>query len=76
MADLIIMIDIDREIVEHRVIIRYIKQQLGIERINYDVDISFLDTMLGYVNKYYETRDEIFSDLNKYRNKLIIKRTI
>lgn len=76
MADLIIMIDLERDIVEHRVITRYIKQQRGIEKINYKVDSEFLDMMLGYVNKYYETREEIFEMLNKYKDKLIIKRTI
>ena len=76
MADLIIMIDIDREIVEHRVITRYIKQQLGIEKIDYIVDNDFLEMMLGYVDKYYETREDIFKILNKYKDKLIIKRTI
>lgn len=76
MADLIIMIDIDREIVEHRVITRYIKQQLGIEKINYKVDKDFLEMMLSYVDKYYETREDIFKILNKYKDKLIIKRTI
>ena len=76
MADLIIMIDIDRNIVEHRVITRYIKQQLNIEKINYKVDSDFLDMLLGYVNKYYETREDIFKILNKYKDKLIIKRTI
>ena len=76
MADLIIMIDIDRNIVEHRVITRYIKQQLNIEKINYKVDSDFLDMLLGYVNKYYETREDIFKMLDNYKNKLIIKRTI
>jgi len=76
MADLIIIIDLDREIVEHRVITRYIKQQRGIEKINYEVNSKFLDMMLGYVNKYYETREDIFKMLKKYNNKLIIKRTI
>ena len=51
MADLIIMIDIDREIVEHRVITRYIKQQLGIEKINYKVDKDFLEMMLIKIMK-------------------------
>ncbi len=76
MADLIIMIDLDRDIVEHRVMTRYIKQQRGIEKINYKVDSEFLEMMLGYVNKYYETREDILEMLNKYKNKLIIKRTI
>ena len=76
MADLIIFIDIDRKTVEHRIITRYIKQQLGIEKVNYKVDLDFLDKMLGYVNKYYETREDILKMLNKYKNKLIIKRTI
>ncbi len=76
MADLIIMIDLDRDIVEHRVMTRYIKQRRGIEKINYKVDSEFLEMMLGYVNKYYETREDILEMLNKYKNKLIIKRTI
>ncbi len=76
MADLIILIDIDEEIVRHRVITRYMKQQLKIEKINYEVDDKFLDMMLGYVDKYYATREEILSDLAAYKDKLIIKRTI
>ena len=76
MADLIIMIDLNREVVEHRVITRYIKQRLGIEKIDYQVDRAFLDKMLGYVDKYYRERDDIFKMLDKYKNKLIIKRTI
>ena len=77
MADLIIMIDLDREVVEHRVKTRYIKQQLGIEKIMYEVDKDFLDMMLGYVDKYYNTREDILKMLNtKYKDKLIIKRTI
>ena len=74
MADQIIMIDLDREVVEHRIITRYIKQQRGIEKINYEVDSNFLEMMLGYVNKYYETRDDIFKMLEKYKDKLIIKK--
>ena len=76
MADKIIMIDIDRDIVEHRVKTRYIKQQLGIEKINYKVDKDFLEMMLGYVDKYYNTRNDILKMLDKYKDKLIIKRTI
>ena len=76
MADQIIMIDLDRDIVEHRVITRYIKQQRGIEKINYEVDSKFLDMMLGYVDKYYSTREDILKMLSKYNDKLIIKRTI
>lgn len=76
MADLIIMIDLDRDIVEHRVMTRYIKQQRGIEKINYKVDKDFLEMMLGYVDKYYKTRKDIFEMLDKYKDKLIIKRTI
>lgn len=75
MADLIIMIDIERDIVEHRIVTRYIKQQLGIEKINYPVDKEFLELMLGYVDKYYSTRENILNMLKKYENKLIIKRT-
>ncbi len=76
MADLIIMIDLDRDIVEHRVMTRYIKQQRGIEKINYKVNKDFLEMMLGYVDKYYKTRKDIFEMLDKYKDKLIIKRTI
>lgn len=76
MADKIIMIDIDREIVEQRVKTRYIKQKLGIEKIDYEVDSKFLEMMLGYVDKYYKTREDIFKMLNKYADKLQIKRTI
>ena len=76
MADQIIMIDLDRDVVEHRVITRYIKQQRGIEKINYKVDLDFLDMMLGYVDKYYNTREDILKMLSKYKDKLIIKRTI
>lgn len=76
MADLIIMIDLDRDIVEHRVMTRYIKQQRGIEKINYKVDKDFLEMMLGYVDKYYKTREDLFKMLDKYKDKLIIKRTI
>ena len=76
MADLIILIDIDKDTVRHRVTVRYIKQQLGIEKINYKVNQEFLDMLLGYVEKYYNTRDETLKMLDKYKNKLIIKRTI
>ena len=76
MADQIIMIDLDRDVVEHRVITRYIKQQRGIEKINYKVDLNFLNMMLGYVDKYYNTREDILKMLSKYNDKLIIKRTI
>lgn len=70
-ADIIYFIDIPKYIRYYRIIKRFIKQKLGIEKVNYKVDIKLLKDMFKWTNEYEKNKEDIINKLNK-SNKLVI----
>lgn len=72
-ADIIYFIDIPKYIRYYRIIKRFIKQKIGIEKINYKVDIKLLKDMFKWTKEYEKNKDNIIIELNKTNNLIILK---
>lgn len=70
MAEKIIYLDIPKNIRNKRIIARYIKQKIGIEKSNYKPSLKMLKMMYKWSNEFEKNRDEFENKLNKYVNKL------
>lgn len=70
-ADIIYFIDIPKYIRYYRIIKRYIKQKIGIEKINYKVDIKLLKDMFKWTKDYENNKNNIINELDK-TNKLVL----
>lgn len=75
LSDEIIYLDIPKYKRNIRILIRFIKQKLKIENVNYKPDFEMLKNMYKWSNKDEERKEELQEKLNKYKNKLkIIKK--
>lgn len=72
MSDKIIYLDVPKYKRNIRIFIRFIKQNLKIEKANYKPDFIMLKNMYKWSNQDEEKREEIKKMLNKYKNKLEI----
>lgn len=72
LADKIIYLDVSKYKRNVRIFIRFIKQNLKIEKSNYKPDFIMLKNMYKWSNQDEEKREEIKKMLNKYKNKLEI----
>lgn len=72
LADKVIYIDIPLRIRRRRIILRYIKQKLGIERCNYIPNIKMLKNMFKWTNDYEKQKNKFERYLRKYKGKLEI----
>ena len=70
MAEKIIYLNIPKKIRNKRIIARYIKQKIGIEKSNYKPNIEMLKMMFKWSNEFEKNRDEFENKLNKYVDKL------
>ena len=72
-ADIIIFLDTNLSTRRFRIIKRYIKQKMGIEKSNYKPTFKILQTLYKY-NTEFDTKSkpEIFDMLSPYKNKLVI----
>ena len=68
---IIYFIDIPKYIRYYRIIKRFIKQKIGIEKINYKVDIKLLKDMFKWTKDYENNKKNIINDLDK-TNKLVL----
>ena len=76
MADSIIFLDIPLWKRKIRIFLRFIKQQLKIEKCNYKSDINMLKKMYQWTRDFENNRAEFVRMLSQYDNKLItIKNT-
>lgn len=70
MAEKIIYLNIPKKIRNKRIIARYIKQKIGIEKSNYKPNLEMLKMMFKWSNEFEKNRDEFENKLNKYVDKL------
>lgn len=69
-AEKIIYLDIPKNIRNKRILTRYIKQKIGIEKSNYKPSLKMLKMMFKWSNEFEKNRDEFENKLNKYVDKL------
>ena len=69
-AEKIIYLDIPKNIRNKRIIARYIKQKIGIEKSNYKPSLKMLKMMYKWSNEFEKNREGFENKLNKYVDKL------
>lgn len=72
LADKIIYLDISKKVRNRRILIRYIKQKLGLEQSNYVPSLNMLKNMYKWSEKYDKNKHEIMQTLDKYKDKIEI----
>lgn len=72
MADKIIFIDTPYNVRKRRIIKRFIKQKLKIEKCNYKPTLEMLKMMFIWNKEFEDERDKFIEILNKYNSKLEI----
>lgn len=72
LADYIIFLDTPLILRKVRILIRFIKQKLHMEKCNYEVNKLMLKSMYGWLKDFEEKRKDYTNMLNNYNNKLII----
>lgn len=70
-ADKIIFLDTPLCIRKFRIVFRFIKQQLRIEKCNYKSNLNMLKHMFKWTKEFEDNRKEYEERLFKYRDKLI-----
>jgi len=71
MVDKIIYLDVSKITIYYRILKRYIKQKLKIEKANYKVNINMLINMYNWANKYEKNKKNLKKLLERYKeNKL------
>ncbi len=71
-ADKIIFLDTPLWKRKYRILLRYVKQKLGIEKCNYNSDFKMLKSMYKWTKDFEHNRADFEKMLNQYKNKLII----
>lgn len=71
-ADEIVYIDIPLKERKKRIIKRYIKQKLKIEKTNYKPTLKMLQNMYKWTDDYEKNKGEFEQKLSNYKDKLII----
>lgn len=72
-ADVILFIDTNLSTRRFRIIKRFLKQKIGIEKANYKPTLKILKDLYNYNTVFeYKSKPEIFDMLSPYKNKLII----
>ena len=72
MADSIIFLDPPLRKRKYRILLRYIKQKLRIEKCHYKSDLNMLRKMYMWTRDFEEKRNEFEKMLNNYKDKLIV----
>ncbi len=70
LADKVIYIDIPLRIRRRRIILRYLKQKLGIEKCNYIPNKEMLKNMFRWTNDYEKEKNKFERNLRKYKDKV------
>lgn len=70
-ADIIYYIKMNRFKGYYRVVKRWIKQKIGIERYNHYPDLKQLKYFISIVNMYYKGEKDKLKILEEYKNKII-----
>lgn len=72
LSDEIIYLDIPKYKRNIRILIRFVKQKLKIEKVNYKPNFEMLKNMYKWSNEDEKRKNEIQQKLNKHKNKLKI----
>ena len=70
--DKIILLDVNRRKRNIRILIRYIKQKLKLEQVNYTPSLKMLKSMYKWSEKYDKNKKELMEMLDKYKDKVTI----
>lgn len=70
-CDKIIFMDISLKIRKRRIITRFIKQRLGLEKCNYKPTFEMLRLMFKWTKDFEDTKDEFLERLLVYNDKVI-----
>lgn len=73
-ADKIIYLDISKKKRNRRIFIRFIKQKLKLEEVNYKPTFKMLKMMYQWSKNYEMKKEKFERSLSKYTNKLEIRR--
>lgn len=71
-ADLIVFLDPPLWLRRLRILTRYMKQQLKIEKCHYESNLTMLKAMYRWTNDFEDKRSDFESMLNKYKDKLLV----
>lgn len=71
-ADKIIFLDPPVKVRKYRIIKRFIKQQIGIEKCHYKSDIEMLRLMFKWTNDFEVNRTQFENMLEEYKEKLVV----
>jgi len=71
MADTIIFLDTPLWKRRLRIVTRYLKQQLGLERAHYKSDLRMLKNMFKWTNDFERNREHFEAKINLYKDKVI-----
>lgn len=74
LADVIIYLDIPVSVRRFRILTRFIKQKLGIEKCNYPVNFEMLKLMYKWTNDFEKNKCDFEEKLFKYRDKIVIEK--
>ena len=72
LADKIIYLDIPIQVRKRRILLRYIKQKLKIEKSNYRPNKEMLKNMYKWTNEFENNKIELEEEILKYKEKLIV----
>ena len=72
LSDKIILLDVNRRKRNIRILIRYIKQKLKLEQVNYTPSLKMLKSMYKWSEKYDKNKKELMEMLDKYKDKVKI----
>lgn len=71
-ADTIILLDIPYSLIRFRIIVRWVKQNLGIEKCEYNPSIYMLKFMFKWSKWYKDNKNLFLQNFIQYESKLII----
>ena len=74
LADVIIYLDIPVSVRRFRILTRFIKQKLGIEKCNYPVNFEMLKLMYNWTNDFEKNKCDFEEKLFKFRDKIVIEK--
>lgn len=73
-ADKIILLDTNKYIRNYRIVKRFMKQKLGIEKCSYTPNFKMLSLMLQWSKNYDSGKDKLKSKISIYEEKVIVLR--
>ncbi len=74
-ADLIVFLDPTLRIRKYRIVKRFIKQQIGLEKSHYKSDLKMLKAMFRWTSDFEKNRNKFEEMMKPYNEKLKIIRT-